>query len=438
MTSGETRELMTIPSRSVARCQVWRAAVWVLVGMAACSPAGSDVVAPIEQPGDASQAGAGQAGADKVLCGGNAEPCCALPLLECAPGGTCNRETALCEASTVSSVARRLCRSASDCQATEACCEAGLVSTCVALVPNAPCPTIDLAISADPDRLPSIQASNIAPLSCESGCLNTTGRHRTLAVGARVLNMGSGDLLLGAPGSPGVRVAPATGSYASGCTEYGYAEDLVRYELIGADGSVYSRADARLSPGCRGEEAASFGCGFLGLTRNVYSTAFGCDQLPIDGVAPGDYTLRLTIDPNDRIAETDENNNVVESPITLSRVDLLSECPPLVSTDLGAPERDCGWTPALAASCTPGEVLSLGCPTCPSPTNDPFIRVCAGSEACFYEDAIATNDDEALGELCPKVTFPCPTAGAYASFVGDYTRQTGTCDVTRLAPSAPP
>lgn len=410
--------------------------VGVLVGLSAwslsCDGGGTPTPQSLSDAGEPSEAGAGQA-----LCGHEGEPCCELPLSGCAEGTSCDPVTQRCAASPPTS-ASELCRSTADCAATETCCAAGLLSTCVALPPDVGCPTIDLSIEA-PASAPLLLTSFVEPLTCASGCLNTTGRHRLLRVDARVINSGTSDLLLGAPGAPGVRVSTGTVSgLFVGCPEYSYAEDLVRFELLSSDGETYSRIDARLSPGCLDAPAGSFDCSFLGLTRGVYSTALGCIELPLDGVPPGDYTLRFSIDPEGQIAESDESNNTFDVNVSLPRVDVLSECPPL-PVGWNALQADCGWAPALTGTCSPGEVVSLGCPTCYADADaDPLLRACAGADACAFLDALASNDDDgASGTLCPKVTFPCPVEGSYSSFVKHYVGKTGTCEVTREMAATP-
>lgn len=435
--------MSTSRRRSVTRCRSWRAAVLLVIGVSACSADGSDVVGPsnVAPLGEAGGAGAGRA-----LCGRDGEPCCAPPLLQCEPRGTCNVDTARCEPSAESSAAvRQLCRSASDCAANESCCDAGLVSTCVALTPNAQCPTIDLAIDAVPPGTTGLGSgvltSRIEPLTCESDCLNATGRHRTLGVAARVINLGNAELLLGTPGDPGISTASGTfrGELLPlGCSEYSYVEDLVRFELLGADGSVYSRTDGRLSPGCIEGATPPFSCDFLGLPSRVYSSELSCKELLIDGMAPGDYTLRFTVDPNDRVVESDESNNTFESVFSLFPLNVLGECPP--SVDGVGFERDCGWAAASTAGCNPEEIVSLGCPTC---QGDPVLRVCAGSDACIYEEAIASNDDagelNTLNPSCPQVTFTCSASGSYSSFVAPFVAGSPiTCNVARLVTATTP
>jgi hypothetical protein len=110
-----------------------------------------------------------------------------------------------------------------------------------------------------------------------------------------------------------------------------------------------------------------FTCAYQGITvdcADLYESTLGCQYLDITGIPSGDYTLRVTIDPLDKIAELDDTNNVVTVPVTISR-DACEEPTPIppgggtvTGTTSGAntqagtcgesdhsPERAFVWTP---------------------------------------------------------------------------------------------
>src|SRR5690606_35904781 len=103
---------------------------------------------------------------------------------------------------------------------------------------------------------------------------------------------------------------------------------------------------------------------------------------------------RISINPDQVIEESDYGNDTVEVPVTLAPpapVDPLSER----TQPLGGALRECGWAfaPGLqGVSCTPGELLTVGrgCNPAGSCGGDPMLRVCAGSEACGAQAALAS------------------------------------------------
>jgi hypothetical protein len=47
------------------------------------------------------------------------------------------------------------------------------------------------------------------------------------------------------------------------------------------------------------------------------------------------------------------------------------------------------------------------------------MRICAGTEPCTFDAAIAATDDSECS-LCPEVAFECPAEGVYAVMTGAY------------------
>jgi hypothetical protein len=133
-------------------------------------------------------------------------------------------------------------------------------------------------------------------------------------------------------------------------------------------------------------------------------------------VTDGDYLLRISINPDRVIEESNYENNTVEVPVTVAPpapVDPLSACPKPTPGVF----RECGWAFAPGfegAPCVPGERLTLGC-GCSVPQTcggDPILRVCEGSEACGSQTSLASVDDTC--GLCPQVEFVCPASGVYS------------------------
>ncbi|HEV3474536.1 MAG TPA: lysyl oxidase family protein [Actinomycetota bacterium] len=64
----------------------------------------------------------------------------------------------------------------------------------------------------------------------------------------------------------------------------------------------------------------SFGVGVQGISpswRDTYRSGLDGQQIPIDGVPDGDYAVVVTADPKNRLAETNETDNVSFAPVRL-------------------------------------------------------------------------------------------------------------------------
>jgi hypothetical protein len=144
----------------------------------------------------------------------------------------------------------------------------------------------------------------------------------------------------------------------------------------------------------------------------------------ITDVPPGDYLLRITINPDRTIAESNYDNNVAEIPVSVAAPGSEDPTAPC-SGPLNGPGRECGWALAdklQAVSCTPGDPILVGCGGCSGEGvcgGDPMLRVCAGKEACLAFEALASNDDSC--SFCPETTFECPPGGVYTVMTGAFT-----------------
>jgi hypothetical protein len=401
------------------RC--WPAWVCLAASQLACSPVGDTSPDRVLVPG------AGSSVSSRSLCGYESEACCGAPLRECVFGSLCSATSGRCEAATEARGLVRLCRDGNECLAAETCCPSGLLATCIALGASAECPRPDLTANFDVGSLPGIFTDRIRADACEADCVSP-GQHRLLSLPSlSVVNLGATPMLVGGPGTPGVR--PTAGPVCGG--EQPYAENLLRYEVLGTDGIQYTEGNPKFAPGClaRGGQPP-FDCGFMGLARGRPSYDTLCNSVVLDGVPPGDYVLRVRVDPDDRVVESDETNNQIDFPFSLNGLDTLSECPPFVVSASEA-ERECGWTPSATANCVPGQELVLGCPGC---QGDPMLRVCPGSEVCVSRESIAFNDDAEQGQSCPEVRFVCPAQGSYAAFVSSFVSQSPIqCAVTDVS-----
>src|SRR5262249_36848874 len=143
---------------------------------------------------------------------------------------------------------------------------------------------------------------------------------------------------------------------------------------------------------------------------DAYGANLGCQYLDITGVPPGNYTLRVTLDPFGRIPELNEANNVATLAVTIpggSRADTCAGAttiPPAGGTFTGttsgtgslagscgssgpSPENIYVWTPPTSGTAT--------IQTCGPGTNfDTVVYVrsgsCAGTEVTCNDDAPCT------------------------------------------------
>jgi hypothetical protein len=327
----------------------------------------------------------------------------------------------------------RSCSGASDCPAAQTCCLAGLLGRCVSLEKGARCPLPDLSVSALAGSLRTEQRSFATDserdaCALEKRCVGGAGLRRLLRFGTRTANTGKADLLLGAPGkTPGFE--PAT------CDGQPYLADYLHYTLFDSSTGAVVVAEGQQQALCETQPTPAsllsrFDCQFMGLWQGfseVYAPDIAdCQWVDITDVAPGQYVLRLEINPGRLLPESDFSNNTADVPITLPTGDPLAKCPvPYDGLSGYGTQRECGWSsatrpadagvaPVLGAPCTPGAPIRQGCSAC---TGAPMLRACNGTGACSAGDALAVAIP---ADPCPLVSFTCPQSGRYSLLVANY------------------
>jgi hypothetical protein len=322
------------------------------------------------------------------------------------------------------------CDSQSDCNAGETCCMAGFLGTCQTLAPGAACPLPDLTISPEAALASiTINHESFTPASCAivEGCVAAPGDRRLLRFSTQTPNVGDADMIMGDPtGRPEFHYSACHGHY--------HFEGYARYELLDSTGAVAATGHKQafclldLSPLPGTSTPPRFHCGFQGISAgwsDVYGSGLDCQWVDITGVAPGAYSLRITVNGDHTLPESDYGNNTVEVPVTIPEDvpvvpgDPLSACAGFSN----GPTRDCGWEIAAGeqgVACTPGESVTLGCGcgTVGTCVNDPVLRVCDGADACIAANALASVDDTC--GYCPQTTFVCPASGVYTVMTGAY------------------
>jgi hypothetical protein len=179
-----------------------------------------------------------------------------------------------------------------------------------------------------PAASPTIISRTFSSGDCEvvEGC-ETPGTHRLLSFTTETRNIGAGDLIMG---------NPATNSLFewAACHGHYHFEEFADYELVDTNGNSVASGhkvgfcleDVRQwSP--TASPSAKYNCGYQGIQSgwaDVYAAGLPCQYIDITDVLPGNYTLRMTVNPAGLIAETTTNNNVTLVPITISPSDCIA------------------------------------------------------------------------------------------------------------------
>ena len=163
--------------------------------------------------------------------------------------------------------------------------------------------------------------------TCEllEGCVGGTGWRTILRFTTSIPNIGSRDLVLGIPANnPDV-------FHFSDCHGHHHFDDFAVYELLDGDTIV---ASGHKQAFCMLDtiswawpfEFSQFDCANQGISRGFtdnYESGLPCQWVDVTGVAPGDYTLRIELNPTrpgdayPLLNERDYGNNVLEVPVTV-------------------------------------------------------------------------------------------------------------------------
>ena len=193
-------------------------------------------------------------------------------------------------------------------------------------------------ITAPPDLVASISDvsyavnQSVPSGDVQEGCAGATTGRSLLRFGVTTTNVGGGgNLAIGPPQCPDCNLNPGAicGNPLFECSPAGghghaHFSDYARYELLDATASVvvlghkqgFCLRDTTCPPGI----APNYICAYQGLTAgcgDLYGPSLGCQYLDVTGVPPGMYTLRVTVDPLERVIESREDNNVTQMLVNL-------------------------------------------------------------------------------------------------------------------------
>ena len=152
------------------------------------------------------------------------------------------------------------------------------------------------------------------------GCVGAAGTRKLLRFAVAVPNLGTGDLILGKP-----QDNPALFEF-SPCHNHFHFTGFARYELrdagnstvlLGRKQSFCIQDSQRVTPGA---PTHSYNCNNQGISvgwEDIYDATIACQFLDITAVPAGNYTLVVTVNPDQTLTETDLTNNVATAPVTI-------------------------------------------------------------------------------------------------------------------------
>ncbi len=174
-------------------------------------------------------------------------------------------------------------------------------------------------IALDLGRLSSsvvFEVKNIGPDSCElyEGCVNEPGRRRLLRFDTTTPNLGQGDLFMGDPN------LSAEAFEYSPCHEHFHLNSYAAYELVDEQGAVVAPGHKQafclmdFEPYAAGVtfRDAQYDCGYQGIGvgfADTYDSYLDCQFVDITDVAPGVYFLKVELNYEGLLAESDYTNN---------------------------------------------------------------------------------------------------------------------------------
>ncbi|HLU68971.1 MAG TPA: lysyl oxidase family protein [Kofleriaceae bacterium] len=153
-----------------------------------------------------------------------------------------------------------------------------------------------------------------------SECLTQPGLRKLLRFATGAANLGTADLLLGDP-DPDL----PEWEYDSCHMHYHYL-NFADYALVSADDTVVAlghkqsfclRDDQQVIAGAPSQ---GYDCNYQGLSvgwADIYGASLDCQWVDITGVPPGDYLLRVELNPLRVIPESSYDNNLALIPVTI-------------------------------------------------------------------------------------------------------------------------
>jgi hypothetical protein len=152
------------------------------------------------------------------------------------------------------------------------------------------------------------------------GC-TVSGERKLLLFDAAIANVGDANLVIGDP------AARTNLFHFSECHGHYHMTGFSTYALLNSSGTVVRRS--RKQGFCLRDDrpffanarpAVGFDCEHQGITKgwqDVYDKSLDCQFLDITGVRPGQYLLRVTVNPRRLLKESNYGNNSATVPIRI-------------------------------------------------------------------------------------------------------------------------
>jgi hypothetical protein len=175
-----------------------------------------------------------------------------------------------------------------------------------------------------------IKHQSFAADSCAiaESCVGGAGQRALLRFDSEITNVGGKDISLGEPESNPL-------FQFSACHQHYHFGGVMSYELYQKDahGNLlpepaavgHKQGFCLMDEGVAiSTEPGKYNCEDQGITvgwSDVYDRALDCQWVDVTGLAPGDYVLRLVVNPDGVLNESDRTNNVTEISVTLKPQD---------------------------------------------------------------------------------------------------------------------
>jgi hypothetical protein len=301
------------------------------------------------------------------------------------------------------------------------------------------CPLPDLTVNVEAlQRTLGVSPATYSPSGCEvrERCVDKSGVRQTLHFEVNTPNIGTADLVLGPPQA-------SAGFVYARCHGHFHHQGYALYQLFDPAGSEVIRGQKRAfclldSTRVRGfpltERARPFfSCDDQGISvgwSDSYDNGLPCQFIDITSLAPGRYTLRVTVNPDRVFPELSYDNNIAETAIDIP-------APPALPTDpcqgqVGGINRECGWKIAGSYACTPDTRVTVGCgQVCglgPA-SGEPMLRVCEGDGVCQWP-GLGSSDTCSPTASGAAVSIVCPAGGRFTVLTAPtFTNKAARCEV---------